>query len=1510
MPALSPEINFRAIRPHHGSRHGGFEELVCQLAALDTRDGVRFHRKGAGADGGLECYRIEPDGSETGWQAKYLFELGSAEAAQITESFDNAVDKHPSLTRFVVCMPFDLSDGRVEKRKSQRDRWDDWVNARRASIAPRVIEIDFWGDFQLTERLARSDPLHVGRRTYWFDIPHFSREWMRERFAITRAGLGRRYTPELNVERPIRRSLAAFARDPEFVRTLVELADVIDEARHRAIAYINAALDERYRDLLTALRDEGAAVSSSIRGAPVGPSDTVPLATWHALASTAISTLSRCLSAMWDARLQAGGDSEALRNGIHFADRLDRAFNRVIEVTAAHEIGLANSRRLLLIGDAGVGKSHLLADVAEHHIGSGFPAVLALGGAFGDGDPWRQMADQLGLTGTSPDAILGALDAAAEATSVRALVMIDALNERNGVAVWSERLAAFLATTDRFKHVAVLVSCRTTFVSHIVRDLNDTVLPRIEHPGFAGKAAEAARRYLDQRGIVRMAVPHLAPEFENPLFLRTCCDMVERRGERELPRGVTGVSSIFNFYFGAVIEALNYRMGLEPRFRRVESGLNALTEAMVAAAVGYLPLDTAIQILEAVHPSAGRAEQSLLSQLESEGVLAVEPVQEDGTVVDMVRFTFERLSDHRIAQRLLDTHVGSADPHIAFGPGGPLATYVVGPDAYRFAGISEALAVQLPERYGVELIDVVQDEPSLWEFVHGFGLSLLWRRQEVFTERTMELVKTWAHALGGDAVLETMLAVATEPDNRFNADDLHRWLSSMSLAERDERWSIRASNLAEADESAIHTLIEWILANGLEEIDPARAKLAGVTLAWLTSLSHRWVRDMATKALAVLLVDRRNLSASLIRSFAQIDDLYIVDRVLAAAYGAATRCSSNDGLAELALAAFQTVFDREQLPAHALIRDHARGIVELAAHRGVLPEGVLLERVQPPYPRGAQIEEVSDETINGYQENYGKGRFHDRIYISAVEDGDFARYKIDPLANHFLRLSREEHGRSMRAIFEAWRARVVAVSPEREAALYQVIEIAGQLNAIPDGFDLWARGANVEEAFDKRRALEEERDVAIDKIRALLSQDERKEFEIRAAGYLRGRISDEQAPAWHPTYAGQDARRWVAWRAHELGWTPERFAEFDRRVPSSGRMEHRIERIGKKYQWIALHELIGRLSDIALVDGRFRGDPVLYRGPWQVGAREMDPTVLITRTKQSASDRQISTWWSPHVSRWRDDSPQARIGWMEDEAVDVPDPVRQIDVMDPDGRRWLVLDTTVARNQWGMVDGERVIQRMTWHKVRSMLVARDNLDKLKKILSQSDHSRDRPTEVEMPWGGYLGEYPWHPAFENVDDLCEIGDRASVPIKATVADWYIERSGHDYSIEDHINLTVPAPTLMRDLDLRLAEGRALFYADSNGRIVFKDPSVDEPGFSAAVVDRDTMQQFLEAEALEIVWTFTGEKSAHGGRPHKNGWGGMLEYWGIYRFEESSICGSLNFDCRRPSEEQLREFLQKD
>jgi hypothetical protein len=58
---------------------------------------------------------------------------------------------------------------------------------------------------------------------------------------------------------------------------------------------------------------------------------------------------------------------------------------------------------------------------------------------------------------------LGALDAAAEAADCRAVLAIDALNERHGIALWESRLPGFIRLVQKFPRLALVLTVRSTY---------------------------------------------------------------------------------------------------------------------------------------------------------------------------------------------------------------------------------------------------------------------------------------------------------------------------------------------------------------------------------------------------------------------------------------------------------------------------------------------------------------------------------------------------------------------------------------------------------------------------------------------------------------------------------------------------------------------------------------------------------------------------------------------------------------------------------------------------------------------------------------------------------------------------------------------------------------------------------------------------------------------------------------------------------------------------------------
>src|SRR5215468_1556996 len=110
------DINFKSIAARCGSQPNAFEELCCQLARRTCAGSMfdRFH--GAGGDGGVECIVHLADGTLTGWQAKFVFDVEDL-IAQANDSLETALSVHKNLTKYIVCFPFDPTGKTARKTK-------------------------------------------------------------------------------------------------------------------------------------------------------------------------------------------------------------------------------------------------------------------------------------------------------------------------------------------------------------------------------------------------------------------------------------------------------------------------------------------------------------------------------------------------------------------------------------------------------------------------------------------------------------------------------------------------------------------------------------------------------------------------------------------------------------------------------------------------------------------------------------------------------------------------------------------------------------------------------------------------------------------------------------------------------------------------------------------------------------------------------------------------------------------------------------------------------------------------------------------------------------------------------------------------------------------------------------------------------------------------------------------------------------------------------------------------
>ena len=188
-------------------------------------------------------------------------------------------------------------------------------------------------------------------------------------------------------------------------------------------------------------------------------------------------------------------------------------------------VRVAVSPYIILAGDGGVGKSHLIADYIDNCDSLGQTSLLLLGQQFSAGmDVLAILPTLLGCDITYHE-LFDIFEAIACTQKSRVLICIDALNEGAGVTFWNSVLGGLVDFLKEFPHIGLLVSVRTQYEDSLF-DGQDTLraqMQRIEHFGFTTVEHDAMHQYFSFYGITIDPVVFPISEFRNPLFLRLFC---------------------------------------------------------------------------------------------------------------------------------------------------------------------------------------------------------------------------------------------------------------------------------------------------------------------------------------------------------------------------------------------------------------------------------------------------------------------------------------------------------------------------------------------------------------------------------------------------------------------------------------------------------------------------------------------------------------------------------------------------------------------------------------------------------------------------------------------------------------------------------------------------------------------------------------------------------------------------------------------------------------------------
>ncbi|MFC5683161.1 hypothetical protein ACYE2N_04430 [Flavobacterium sp. MAHUQ-51] len=1410
-------VNWNNIRPLNNSLNDGFEELVCQLAAREIiSDQKTFWRMGK-PDGGKECYWYFKNGDLHMWQAKYFTtSLTATQWTEIDKSIITAIDNHPKLKKYYVAIPIDMPDGKVKGKTSMLDKWKSSIVKWQDYANKKGIDLtfDFWGSSQLITRLAKKE--NEGLKYFWFNQEEFLDSWFNYKNQESTLALGARYTIDLNIELPIAKLFDGLARDENFKTQSDEsYTTFIEKYRNIRISTDDVVLTENLSKLeqrINIIKKEY--LSINFEGCnDLGFDDILEEIE---MASELTDKILTRLYVMRSEKEKAIKDvyNRPFTSELNTVDNFFSAINNYKDFLQSDTVFLGNNPYLLLIGDAGIGKSHLLADIVKKRNENQYKSLFLLGENFSNKDlPWTQILNnQLRISGIDELVFLSALNSQAESVQKRTIIFIDAINEGEGVYIWPNRLKSFINSFKAFPWLGLVISLRSSYERLIAptSEFDESIILRVEHYGFADNEYEATKRFFEHYGLVEPGIPILNPEFHNPLFLKLFCKSIKAKGLTQMPAGVDGITSIIDFYLDSINTKLSTvtELHFDENTKLVQKSVNTVLSKMVDANQEYISYEDANIVINSIFSGNCYKPEPFLKKLLSEGIFNKDLRWSDsGQEFEIIYFAYQRFQDHLTVSMLLDRHLDMENPKKSFESG---KLYDLTKDdikCWENQNLVEALTIQLPERTGKEIFELAEHLKPIYPIADAFLKSLIWRKSDCIGDSAKDFVndviikeEELFHSF-----LATVVSTSMKPEFYFNAESLHNFLSGFTMPERDEIWSIWLQDKYGDNSStnAISRLINW----AWKEDDKSHIKdeailLASTTLSWFLCSANRYLRDGATKALICLLENRIHLLPILLEKFKDVNDPYILERIYAVSYGCALRSGKNQNLTELCNYIYKTIFNKNKIVPNILLRDYARGVIEFALFHNVKLD-FDTAKIRPPYKsKPLPLKYPSNKEI-------------DDKYAPKGEEGHYGNSQWGTTA--ILRSMTTEYGR-------------------------------------------------------------------------------------KTGGYGDfGRYTFQSAMRnWKVNYDGLS--NYAIVRIFELGYDPKIFSEFDIHQ-GSGRGSGHMERIGKKYQWIVLNELLARVSDqCELLDESQwykKEKSIPYDGPWQPNVRDIDPTMIIKETKAERYKTYTPNWWFNTIYNDYDASVK---DWLIS-TDNLPAPSDILEVTDPEGNKWLWLDIDSNWSEPETLGEDKYdsVRKKLAYWVSSYFVRKNDLTKIEKNLKGDFFRSDLP-EIRTMTHVFSREYYWSEAFAfhnkpyyNGDEWIEVYNRKSDKLIGDfhrTSEYFLWEEEYDCSKTDSIYYHKPVQKIKEGLKLEFSQNEGELV-DSNGELICFDPSVNNKSLMGLLVRKDKLIEWLKKEDLVLLWNVRGEKQILGDWHWKKGeYLGQLYLSGLYKLENQEIKGKLD------------------
>jgi len=1003
-------VEWSKLKTYEEDQPHSFEELCYQIAKGLYEDEGKFTRvDDSGGGDGVEFYLTLPNGDEWGWQAKFFLKPTgrlnvSNRKTQIKKSLKRACEKHPNLKKWILCTPSNFTPN--------ENTWFEETLVQLVSES-QGIELEHWGNSDFNNWL--SEPRFNGKRLFFFGELELNMNWFCTQYEKQNSLIKTKFNHILHSETNIDPHIKSILGDEELIEEIKYLIGAIKEdefadyLRYKEQCFSifrshieNSNISELY-DCLEFLEE-------SLHHAFFKSEDIYYFLNekmffesckkfkdyfWESLEPmfNKCSNLEDLIISefSYETRIDDDEINRILGATGRLVDLLlsiQQDINSILEIF--HSI---NQSELHIVGEPGIGKTHVSSNICYENLESNLPAIFVLGRHFTNGPLGEQLLKILDIPRTySLTNFLEALETAAESYQVKIPLIIDGLNESlyNGEFsdVWELGLPSLIQEIKEYKNLVLITTCRPTYIDDIwINKPNN--LQNLHGFGF-NNIKDAINKYFDYYKIKADLNESSISQFEHPIYLKIFCETKnpERKEEKNIYIGDYTLFEIFEEYLSNINTVLCKRIGLHQSASFLVPRLKKIAEYLWNEDKSALPLDEMVKLIDG---------QSL-DELENWPTSKSKYILDEGLLInrdrsrgnDIVFFTYDLLGGYLIAKYLIEQSedieetIKSEKIINLFSEDGRLHPL--------YEDIRRCLAALIPvktDKYLHQLLDnpialnssieALFEIPN--EYVNEYGNNIINELFEIPQNR--------------EALLNLAVPVLGHVNHHFNIIFWNELLKELPLADRDISWTeYLRENVSDLEKKLIY--FEGICKSDeiFSDFKKKHFDLIAINAMWFLTSTVKKFRDNATRAL--YWYGRKfpeKLLDLTIYSF-KINDPYISERMLAAIYGVSMAKQYDFGnftfTKNILLNYGRKLYDlmfKENAPfstTHILARDYAVRTIQIALiHHPEILAVEEIERIQPPFNDGGIREwgESKDKDDGKYREgNYPlDGIVHDDL---------------------------------------------------------------------------------------------------------------------------------------------------------------------------------------------------------------------------------------------------------------------------------------------------------------------------------------------------------------------------------------------------------------------------------------------------------------------------------------------------------------------------------------------------